>query len=158
MTRWKYDAAQSHPLVQYRIPVVPGVPLFGYIAALSKDSVHYPTEAETRLLVSFIEFRRETWFASMERAQFNEEPFDIYPGTNTVIFHKYGTSDWAYRRRMWEAHRLTPPSPRVATRQLGPMSLEQVMDLIHHGENRQPKWDWMEWKRNHPEVFPNASV
>jgi len=151
MTRWKYDAVQSHSLVKRRIPVTPGVPGHGYLVAVDKDSPHALSEHETQLIASFIAYCRETFYTRQERDLMDEQPFDIYPGSNTVIFRKYGTNDWGYRRRMWEAHRYTPPSPRVSTRRLGPWSLAELLE--HLATDVERRSSWAVWKTHHQEVF-----
>lgn len=151
MTRWKYDAERSHRLVPFRIPVTPGVPGHGYLVALHKESQQEPTWAEVEMIVSFIEFHRQSWYTTSERKALDREPFDICSGVNTVIFHKYAQNDWAYRRRMWEPHRLVPPSPRVSTRVVGPCTLPEIMDEVNAKNDCHRLWRL--WKEEHPEVF-----
>lgn len=154
MTLWKYDADQRDPLARLRIPVTSMRPLYSYLAAFHKESVHRPTEKETAMLVSFIEERKQNQYTGAERGRMSALPFDLNPGINTIVFHKYATADWGYRRRGWQiGSSFTPPSPHVATRFLGPLTLEQVMDLIQQGTNGTPEQSWLDWKEAHPEVF-----
>lgn len=152
MTRWKYDAEPYHPLIKERIPVAPVCPYYGYLVALSKDSKQ-PTADEIRLLVSCIRYYRETWFTRSDRDRFDSEPFDIYIGINTVIFHKYATSSWAYRRRSWPVERLYPSSP---ARVDGPVVLTELMDRVHDTDT--DRESWRQWKVEHPEVWPEAEL
>lgn len=152
MTRWKWDADQSDPLNEHRIPVTSDNPLYTYIACFHKDSPHRPTDLEIQQLRAFIDHHMDYWFTTLQREAVRNQPFDTELGRHTVIFHKYGTGDWGYRRKSWPLGRFTPPSPRVATRALGPMSLVEVMDLIHN-VNAGQEGSWHQWKADHPEVF-----
>lgn len=151
MTRWKWDAEPNDPLNEHRIPVTSTTPLFPYVACFHKGSQHRPTEREIRQIRSFIEQYMDLWFTPLEREESARLPFDMQLGRSTVIFHKYGTADWAYCRKTWPTNQLTPRSPK-SRRDLGPLALVEVMDLIHSSS----PWysaNWSRWKTNHPEVF-----
>jgi hypothetical protein len=152
MTRWKWDAEPNDPLNRYRIPVTAHTPFYSYVACFDKDSPHRPTNREIEQICSFIDEHKAHWFTTMEREQSSLQPFDTQLGHNSVIFHKYGTADWGYRRKSWPHPRFTPPSPRVPTRAMGPMILLEVMELIHNGNDSQ-SIHWRQWKADHPEVF-----
>lgn len=153
MTRWKWDADPNDPLVKMRIPVASMTPLYPYIAVFHKESPHRPTEAETRMIRSFIDEHVELWLSAQADEMRTIQSFDTELGRNPVIFHKYGTRDWGYRRAHWQVGSMfTPPSPRVPSRRLGPMALAEVMDLIHDGDSPQAK-HWREWRAARPEVF-----
>jgi hypothetical protein len=84
---------------------------------------------------------------------------DVDGGANGVIFHKWGENDWGYRRRSFTRGWLfTVVFPGLREREpdhalRGPLSLIELMDYIHRDG---PKW--VEWKRDHPEVFAASSA
>lgn len=152
MTRWKWDAEPGDVLNPHRIPVTSGTPLYPYIASLDKRSPHWPTAQEILQIRSFIEEHADCWLSQEQTEANRSYPFDIDPNHNTVIFHKYRKDDWAYRRKSWPNMRFSPPSPRVSTRVTGPMTLVEVMDLVHWSRTG-PDKRWQEWKSARPDVF-----
>lgn len=64
------------------------------------------------------------------------------------IFNTYAEGDSGYRRRAWDRERCAEGSP------LGPLTLEQVMDLAH---NTWPK-RWVKWKAEHPDPFTDFAA
>lgn len=154
MTRWKYDADQRDPLVSLRIPVTSMWPAFGYFAVFDRRSPQRPTRAEALMIASYIEYYKYRWYPEHLRDQLGELPFDIDPGVHSVIFHKYAVGDWGYRRSNWRLGSVfTPPSPRVGTRTIGPLTLLQLLDLVHDPD---PGQSWVVWKGAHPDIFPEG--
>jgi hypothetical protein len=160
MTRWKYDADEKDPLTKMRIPVTSDYPGHDYTACFHRDSAQRPTEAEARLLVSFIEEYQERWFGLANQRKIRQDkPFDMgCPAT--WIFHKWGNGDWSYRVDTWRVGpHFLPVAPRLRGTQYdtpavkGPMSLAQVMDVIHRVGEEYPDHHWVAWKLAHPEVF-----
>lgn len=149
MTVWKYDTDPRDPLAGLRIPSTSKWPLSGYIAAFHRDSPHRPTTAESRMIASYIEEHLDRHFATWEREEMARKPFDVYPGRNTVIFHKYDTGSWGYRRRSWQVGSPFSPAPRMVG-----VTLEEAMDLTHWSTSNAPDPEWTDWKTGHPEVFP----
>lgn len=152
MTRWRWDADPGSPLIKHRIPETAASPLHSYVAALYKDSPHWPTGKEIAQLRSFIDEHAAHWLTERDKEQNARQPFDTEPGRNTVVFRKYGTRDWGYRRKSWPSAQFVPPPPLFASRAPGPLSLVGVMDLVHSGFADRVA-DWEEWKAEHPEVF-----
>lgn len=152
MTRWKYDVNPADPLVEHRIPVTSMWPVLPYLAVLHKESPHRPTDRETQQLARFIEMVKLT-FSQVERAGMDGEKFDFHPRARTVVFHKYRTRDWGYRRASWGSRGFAPPSPHVATRAVGPLSLVGVMDLIYSDALGNVDESWIMWKEAHPATF-----
>lgn len=163
------DAIQDDPLTALRIPVVTSFkPTWGYIAAYlgtSADtgntfdppwpfaSAERPTDAETQMLVSYLQEHRHYWFGNQGYARkMDQRPLDVDSGWNTVVFIKYADNDWGYRRCSWTyGPTFVPGPPGSESREaVGTLTLEQVMDRVHdlHPER------WMEWKAAHPDVFP----
>jgi hypothetical protein len=155
MTLWKWDADQRDPLTVRRVPVTPPWPVHGYFAAFDKESPRRPTEAEVRQIQSFIAEARQDWEVAIRGAELENDPFDWFPGYNTVVLHKYATGDWAYRRKNWVAKpHLYPASPRGRRPSKQPMTLVQIMDYIRVDpgiDGISP--DWLKWKAERPEVF-----
>lgn len=153
MTMWKWDVDRKDPLVRLRIPVTSEHPVHSYIAVFDKDSPHRPTNREAYQLRSFIDQHMDHRFTTEEMEESLRNPFDVHVGVTPMIFHKYGVHDWGYRCRNWQTGtKFTPPSPRVPTRRMGPLSLVAVMDLIHGGDAAHAD-RWRQWKLDHPDVF-----
>lgn len=152
---WPYDAPQDDPLTALRIPVASSHPDWYYLTAFDGDSPVRPTDAEALMLASYNSEYIAYWYRDSYKAKLAERPFDVDGGANGTIFRKYGQDDWGYRKRTWTMGPLyVPQSPAFTDRQLGPLTLEQVMDRIHcHGEP-EPSKRWADWKAAHPDVFP----
>lgn len=154
MTRWKFDTSPKDPLVALRIPVTSKWPVFPYLVAFHKGSPHRPTAQEALMLSSFAEMRKTYGFGTADQNAMDDEPFDYHKSVPTVIFHKYRHNDWGYRLSTWTTgSAFAPPSPKVATRTIGPMSLLQVMDMILMDQFAGIAGAWTAWKERHPEVF-----
>jgi hypothetical protein len=150
---WPYDADRNDPLTDLRIPVTSSHPDWCYLVAFDRESAARPTDAEARMLASFREDYIAYWYNDSYKARMAERPFDMDGGANGVVFRKWATDDWGYRRRTWSVGPLyVPQSPAFADRALGPLSLAGLMDHIHsHGDK--PSARWVQWKASHPDVF-----
>ncbi len=155
MTRWKYDTDPHDPLAVVRVPVTSKWPVFPYLVALHKEG-HRPTAAETSMLVSFLDYRRQHFFNAEQRREMERDPFDTDPTSTTVIFHKYQRNDWGYRLSTWPGSMFAPPSPRVSTRSTGPLPLGQVMDLVWSSPLADADARWLAWKQVHSLTFPET--
>lgn len=161
-TAWPYDAVQDDPLTKLRIPVTTSHPEWVYLVAFNgkplfdDDLMARPDETETRMLASMVEYTRQYWFNAGYQKRLLERPFDIDGGHNTLILRKWGENDWAYRRRTWEiGPQFVPVSPRLrdADSRLGPLTLAELLDLVHRYGEAEPIPAWQEWKAAHPDVF-----
>ncbi|MFC6080981.1 hypothetical protein [Sphaerisporangium aureirubrum] len=156
--------AQRDLLAKLRIPVTTANPDDAYVVAFHGAepgaSPTWPTDDEAYMIASHLEFlltQRDPCFIPIERAQPPGRPYDLDRARGTVVLHKYGPDDWAYRRSGWaHGHLYLPPSNRQT-----PQLLVTVLDrtLKDIGE---PWPAWQEWKTAHPEVFaapeaPDAS-
>ncbi|WP_329047068.1 hypothetical protein [Streptomyces sp. NBC_01422] len=163
------DAKQDDPLTKLRIPVVTSFnPEWKYVATfIDVDTSRYswgsgerPTDAEAVMLASFIEEYKHHWFRESYHRKLAQRPLDVDSGCNTTIFIKYGTDDWGYRMCSWQYGPMyVPVSPKQRGGERdydkcpGPLTLEQVMDRRHTiGDG--PMKHWLDWKAQHPEVFP----
>lgn len=162
------DADRDDPLTKLRIPVVGSFnPGWRYIAAFLKpvtDGPDYlkgppfasnerPTEAEARMLSSFIREYIRHWFRESYQSKLAERPLDVDSGCNTTVFIKYAEDDWGYRQRSWTyGPTFVPQPPSFPDRNPGPLTLEQVMDRCHTVDDG-PMQHWLDWKTAHPEVF-----
>lgn len=165
MSRWPFgtDAKENDPLTAFRIPVVSSpVPDQNYPASyldVSDDTYGWhsserPTDAEARKLASFIDECRDYWNPGQRGQNMLKKPLDVDDKCNPVVFIKYGTDDWGYRRESWTiGPYFIPEPPGSASRSvMGPLSLAQLMDYIHgHGDRISPRW--AKWKNAHPDVF-----
>jgi hypothetical protein len=172
-TAWPFgtDAKQDDPLTALRIPVVTNFnPSWHYVAAYlgtSDDtgntfdppwpfaSVDRPTDAEAQMLVSYLQEHRHYWFGNEGYARkMDRRPLDVDSGWNTVVFIKYGTDDWGYRRCSWTyGPTFVPGPPGSESREtVGALTLQQVMDRIHAWSG-EPSPRWQQWKAAHPDVF-----
>jgi hypothetical protein len=172
-TTWPFgtDAVENDPLTSLRIPVVRSFnPSWHYVAAYLGtnadtgsdwsppwpfSSAERPTDAEANMLASFLQEHRHYWFGNEGYARkMDQRPLDVDSGWNTIVFIKYATDDWGYRRCSWTyGPTFVPDPPNFADRKLGPLTLEQVMDRVHTIGD-EPMKHWTDWKDAHPEVFP----
>lgn len=142
---WTYDAPQYHPLTALRIPVTGAYPDFRYLVAFDRASAMLPSQAELRMLVSYLDKVR-SYFNDTWQAQMLSRPFDTDGGQNTIIFHKRGPGDWAYRRISWTGG---PEFVPVS----GPVFLEALLDQVTHNRPDDPNPIWVKWKRDHADAF-----
>lgn len=143
----------------FGIPVDTSHPSYYWIGSLMRESA-MPTDAELRMIRSFIEFEvrnryNETW---QEKA-LNDHPFPLVSGHVTKVFRKGAMwlnqpdplEGWVYRRSTWEGG-FSPqwPAPRL--------TLEQVLDRVWariEGEGPvELSPYWVKWKTEHPDIFP----
>lgn len=180
VTTWPFgtDAKQDDPLTALRIPVVGSFnPSWHYVAAYlgtNADtgqvwdppwpfaSAERPTDTEARMLVSYLLEHRNYWFGGEGYARkMDQRPLDVDSGWNTTVFIKYGADDWGYRRCSWQYGPTFVPGPpnsrgtqHAHAKHPGPLTLEQVMDLVHTMGSDEPMQHWLGWKAAHPEAFP----
>lgn len=151
---WPYDADRDDPLTKLRIPVTSSHPDWAYTATFDRvsefGSAERPTDGEANMIASYIEFYRTWWYTPHWQAKLLERPFDIDGSVNTLILHKYGTDDWAYRRATWrDGPRFVPDYDRDEK-----LPLVRVLDrAMGSGAGRHPHTEWEAWKAAHPEVF-----
>lgn len=173
-TDWPFgtEAIQDDPLTALRIPVVTSYkPGWGFIGAfLHADpncpfdppwpfaSKERPTDAETRMLVSYIDHAKSQLRGSYV-ARMEERPLDVDNWSCGHVFIKYGSDDWGYRRNTWTYGPTFVPGPPGSDSRnaVGRHTLEKAMDRRHTivGE---PMQDWTDWKAAHPDVFPSSRV
>ncbi|MFH9574213.1 hypothetical protein ACH4MG_27195 [Streptomyces sp. NPDC017454] len=152
------DADRDDPLSKLRIPVTGTHPHWRYIAAFDRASEARPTDAEARMLASYIEEYKEYFFNDWYKTKLLERPLDV--DAVTRIFHKWSEGDWSYRVITWQYGPFwVPVAPRLRggdsdyEKASGPLSLEQVLDRAHAIVD-EPMQHWLDWKAAHPEVFP----
>lgn len=167
------DADRDDPLTALRVPAVESFnPMWKYVAAYvrpeSETGAHWgsaerPTDAEAAMLASFIREYLQHWFHDGHIRRLGERLLDVDTGV-TTLFVKYGPDDWGYRLDTWQYGPLYVP-PRPSYREKypaeaygGPLTLEQVMDRRHTIGDGEPMRHWVDWKAQHPEVFPPATV
>lgn len=156
-TAWPFglDADQDDPLTALRIAVTSSHPNWCYIVGFDHTSPERPTDAEATMLASFLREYIAHWYNDSYKAKLAERPLDVDGGANGMIFRKYADSDWGYRRRTWDRGPMyVPESPAFADRRFGPLTLSQLMDHIHSFADGGPSKRWVDWKAQHPEVFP----
>ncbi|MFE2407039.1 hypothetical protein ACFXDE_01710 [Kitasatospora sp. NPDC059408] len=161
-TDWPFDADRDDPLVTLRIPVTSTFPRWRYVATFDRESAARPTDAEALMIASHIEHYLKHWFNDSYQRQLAERPLDVDSGCNTTIFRKYGSDDWAYRLDSWQYGPMFVPEPprmrRPGTpdKSLGPLSLPRLLDRIHTVADDKPMEHWLDWKVQHPDIFPAA--
>jgi hypothetical protein len=153
MTRWRWDVDPKEPLAALRVPVTSRWPEHGYFATFDKGSPRRPTSSEVMMILGYIEYYRQRHYTPTEQLLLKGQPFDVDPSVETLILHKYAEGDWGYRRRHWQSElHFVPRSPKVVGRSVGPLSLQQVLDLAEAPPSR-PDRHWVAWKKQHPQVF-----
>jgi hypothetical protein len=155
---WPFDADRDDPLTAHRLAVTSSHPGWRYLVAFDRESEERPTDAETAMLVSYLDEYKDHWYGDNRyRRQIERRPLDVDGGANGVIFHKWGADDWGYRRQSYErGYLFTVVPPAMRDRHTdgwgGPLSLLALMDRIHTICD-EPTPHWVEWKAAHPEVF-----
>ncbi|GAA0501173.1 hypothetical protein [Streptomyces olivaceiscleroticus] len=157
------DADRDDPLTTLRIPVTSTHPEWRYIATFDRESEARPTDAEAKMLASYIEHYKVYFFGadSWYKRKLEQRALDV--DAVTRIFHKWGENDWSYRIDTWQYGPFwVPMAPRSRggqydTVKLGPLSLVQVMDRDKHMHTEYPNKAWAEWKAAHPDVFGGAA-
>lgn len=163
-----HDATRDDPLTAHRIAVTDSYPSWAYIVAFDRESPARPTEEETRMLVSFLDQYKDYWYNESYLKRLAARPLDVDGGANTVIFHKFGDRDWGYRRSSFTMGFLwTIPWPgslrdeerakHPDSRYIGPLALDELMDVIHARGSAEPDKRWAAWKAEHPDAFPAAN-
>ncbi|WP_042400025.1 hypothetical protein [Streptacidiphilus carbonis] len=153
------DADRDDPLTALRVAVTSSHPDWCYITSFDRESPVRPTDAEAAMLGSFNEEYIAYWYNERYKAKLAERLLDVDGGANGVTFIKYGEDDWGYRRRTWTmGPRYVPQSPRFADRQVGPLSLADLMGRIHNHGDDKPSKRWTDWVAAHPGVFPAVAA
>lgn len=161
---WPFDADadRDDPLTALRIAVTGSHPTWSYLVAFDRESAARPTETETTMLVAYLDEYKDRWYGDNGfRRRMEERALDVDGGANGVVFHKFDTDDWGYRRRsftqgwlwsvLWPGVRDNNEYQGHELR--GPFSLEQLMDRLHSIASDEPSARWLEWKAARPEVF-----
>lgn len=157
---WPFeDADRTDPLTALRIAVTGSHPRWRYLVAFDRESPDRPTDAEARMLASYLDEYKAHWYNASYAARLARRPLDVDGGANGVVFRKYGPDDWGYRRQSWTTGPLFfPGQPSLRERYpeeypLGPFSLVALMDHIHSHAGGEPSPRWAQWKAAHHEVF-----
>lgn len=165
---WPFDtdALRDDPLTALRVPAVTSfnptwkyvaaylVPTTGDLAGPPFGSNARPTDAEAKMLASFIQQYLHYFFRESYIRRLANRPLDVDSGCVTTVFIKYGDDDWGYRLSTWRYGPPFIPQPPTRTdRTLGPLSLVQVMDRRHTMGEGEPMQNWLDWKTAHPDVF-----
>jgi hypothetical protein len=156
---WPFDADRDDPLTLHRIAVTSSHPGWAYLVAFHRDSEARPTDAETAMLVSYLDAYKSHWYNASYRARLERRPLDVDGGANGVVFHKWGVDDWGFRRQSFDrgyTFSIVWPSQRASKepgKYVGPYSLVELMDLMQTFGDDKPIQHWLDWKAAHPEVF-----
>lgn len=155
------DADRDDPLTALRIAVTGSHPGWQFLVAFDRESEARPTDAEARMLTSFLDEYKDHWYNERWIAKMAERPLDVDGGANGVVFHKFGPDDWGYRRHsytqgwpwsvIWPSFRNRAEYADVANK--GPFSLVELMDRIRGFGDDHPNPRWEAWKAAHPDVF-----
>lgn len=139
------------------IPVDSSHPGTYWIASLCYESV-MPTEAELRMIRSYIEYAVKSHYNETYQEKIFAKPLPAEGGHVTKIFRKGARwmhqedplGGWVYRRMTWEDGFWPQwPAPRV--------SLIDLLDHMHAMTwNEVPELypKWVKWKAEHPDIFP----
>jgi hypothetical protein len=160
MSEWRYDAAQDHPMVARRIPVVRTTyPRWQYELCVCVADPEQPVEnrlwdgkeptaEEWDLIEAAIGYRMTYYRAGWAARMREPHPFDIDGTTNTVILMKRGDGDWCYRR---DSFTMGPPMypPSAGER----LDLRGLLDHVF-GVGDRPYEPWEVWKAAHADLWP----
>jgi hypothetical protein len=144
------DANRDDPLTELRIAVTNSHPMWRYLVAFDRESEQRPTDTEAAMLASYLEEYKHHWYrGSGFQQEMEDRALDVDGGANGVIFHKWGTDDWGYRRQSWTMGPLSWPGWDRDKR----YSLTELMDHMHTVGGGGPMQRWLDWKDAHVEVF-----
>jgi len=87
------DADRDDPLTALRIAVTGSHPAWCYLVGFDRDSAARPTEAEARMLASFLRQYIDYWYADTYKAKLAQRALDVDGGANGIVFRKYGEGD-----------------------------------------------------------------
>jgi len=148
---------QRAVIESYKIPVDSFNPGTYWIASLCYES-SMPTEAELRMIQSYIEYAIKHTYNEHYQELIQAKPFPACGGHVTKIFRKGAmwsnqanpTEGWVFRKNTWEGGFWPEwPKPRL--------SLIEILDHLHcyDWEPEKPlNPSWIKWKLEHPEAFP----
>lgn len=148
---------------QFRYPVITSPwPRWNYITAVVVDgptgslpSMYLrPTDRELTIIGSWHEHYCTYWYGSnWFRASMRAGPFDIDGSANGRILAKFRRSGgWGYGHRSWENQTFCPNFDKP------PMDLIAVLDLEQSHGSGEVCEKWIEWKRNHVEIFGKGGI
>lgn len=107
-----------------------------------------PTDDELRVVASFHDEYVAYWYQeSGFKKLMMERPFDVDGGANGRILMKRADGDWAFRRRSWVGMEFVPAWNAE------PQSLTWVLDKMHNIVDKLTD-HWVQWKTDHPDLFP----
>lgn len=156
----RYGAELEHPwTAQWRIPrVYSPYPEWKFEVALCVPDARDPTnlwgatepsEEEARIIGWYINYRR-TWYLESWQQQMLQRPFDIDPGTITIILMR-AEDGWTYRRATFQHGPW--PFHNDERRNEFPPTPEGLLALLDHIGKYSP---WPKWKADNP--LPAAEV
>lgn len=146
------DADRNDPLTKLRIAVASPYAQWNYLVIFDHESPERPTDREAAMIASYLESYKAHWYNDGYLAKLARSPLDVDGGANGVTFRKYGTDDWAHRRRTWDRGPQFVPEPPHFSGRRGPLDLAALLDHINTScDTVSPRW--VEWKAQHPDIF-----
>ncbi len=154
---------QRAHIATFGVPVDSFNPGTYWIACFDEVS-HMPTDAEIRVLRSYIEYVLTHQYTAEHRDTVLVRPgLPRSSGHNTHIFRKgirwdkalHFNEGWAYRRASWrQGPQYVPERSEPNWR---PLSLVEAIDRMHTYDGKLGgqgvRWEWTKWKVEHASVF-----
>lgn len=148
---------QKAVILAHKIPVDSAYPGTCWIACVQYDSV-MPTEAELRMIASYIEYKVRNQYNETYQEKIFAKPLPACGGHVTKVFRKGARwrhhpdpdEGWTYRHSTWE-NSGTWPDGRSR------VSLMAVLDRLnsaHWNEKPYQFPEWVKWKADRPDIFP----
>ncbi len=152
MTDWPCDADRDDPLAALRIPVTSAWPDWPYLTAFDRKSAARPDDAEAEMIASYIGYQRQRWFSDRQQRRMLERPLDTHTGRDlsTLVLHKRGPGQWAFRRHSWTTGPIFWPVP--GSREALCMPLVAILDHIEADPGGGVLEHWRSWKSAYQEI------
>lgn len=160
---WPFDADRDDPLTAHRIAVTSSHPSWAYLLAFDRESKARPTDAETAMFASFLEYYKTHWYGDNGyRRAMERRPLDVDGSSHAYVFHKWAADDWGYRQQSYTRgwpFSLVPPTRRqayAAECSGEPYTLLALLDRLCTANGVIEARDWQAWKAARPDVFGPA--
>lgn len=147
---------KDHIQKKFGIPVDSFNPGTYWIVSLDVESV-MPTDEELKQIASFREYIVKKVYNQWFTEKLLSMPLPADGGHNTTIFCKRTPGEanelsWFYRKMTWQYGPLYAPD--TSEKNYRPFSLVEVMDRYETFLS-QVSEDWIAWKKNHRDIFPD---
>lgn len=144
--------------MSHGVPITSLNPGRRYIASFDRLSAAAPTNRELALIRAYIEFMcLGGYYTTSHGKQILAKEMPTEAGHNTLVLHKRGDDDWAYRMISWQdGGEFWPPWRSPDPERGDRLALSELLDHIIGDGNIGGRWET--WKRAKPEMLLGLTV